>query len=568
MNARQHNEFSVIDLRKPPTVHSQPEPIELTIGDLHANALKLIYYLISNDILRVKEDKDKTKDDIYLEIVDAYEKYKNDRDSEKFFREFINLLENSCTINNDPSHLIRLIGDELFDRGANDFFILKCLEMLDKNNIRTEILISNHGSGFVAAMFNDDFVDVGNAFGSYLGYLKTKKIILSDERNVESSAQEIARKHYLPKLKIVSYSLSPDGKNIKIYSHAPIDLDIIRYMAEELKIPYQADTARALAETIDKINQKVQQDYIQQNKLGELLHGKYDKPQLYTKEIDGKNHPFLFSIWNRNYAILNRNEQAKQAEYGLHFVHGHDDNQINLDNTHATTLDDALGKSNLDPEEGRFMIDSAGVNLQAIESHTSTASISSVSERVVNNITQNPTFEENMADSIDESPRQIDNFVFKKDKAVDNKIKETDEIANKPPISGQSPSISTPSSPIINNTTSADKLAAEKVNKRIQELEKPKFKGTAFAIFNRLCQSKTKKDKIVALKKLQTSLENNRDETVSEVVNRWKKDSFDKNQKMEDVINKQNFVAKISKHTSKTAKVIEDLEENKLTFKK
>src|SRR3990167_9276316 len=93
---------------------------ELTIGDLHGNALKLTYFLIRHQILDVDEKN-------YRDLVKIYDKKPDDltaKDLEKFNA----ILENSRV--NPGMGTIRLIGDVLADRGSNDYFTLEILGKL------------------------------------------------------------------------------------------------------------------------------------------------------------------------------------------------------------------------------------------------------------------------------------------------------------------------------------------------------------------------------------------------------------------------------------------------------
>lgn len=49
----------------------------------------------------------------------------------------------------EKGRMIRLLGDELADRGANDYFTLKLLEKLQLNKVPVEILLSNHSVEFI-----------------------------------------------------------------------------------------------------------------------------------------------------------------------------------------------------------------------------------------------------------------------------------------------------------------------------------------------------------------------------------------------------------------------------------
>lgn len=119
-----------------------PPPTEVTIGDLHGNALKLIFVLIKEGVLDLPKD-------CYDYFVDIYNADPINKDKVNFFQQHILpyiTLKPGAEITK-----IRLIGDELADRGGNDYFTLKILQKLKQLLPRNalEIIISNHGTGFL-----------------------------------------------------------------------------------------------------------------------------------------------------------------------------------------------------------------------------------------------------------------------------------------------------------------------------------------------------------------------------------------------------------------------------------
>src|SRR5581483_9960414 len=119
----------------PPADAKHPANIQnqLTIGDLHANGLKLLYFLVRQNVLEISSTDYATIVRIYLKSAHALTKQ--------------DLVDSNNIIANakvNPVGTIRLLGDELADRGENDYFVLKILEKLSKENISIEILLSNH----------------------------------------------------------------------------------------------------------------------------------------------------------------------------------------------------------------------------------------------------------------------------------------------------------------------------------------------------------------------------------------------------------------------------------------
>lgn len=123
----------------------------LTVGDLHGNAVKLFHMLFKHQVIRFKPGLDPNAE--YKKLVSLYEALdtknwgqNNPEEVVREIRDFFQKLEVK-----DPNVLIRLIGNELADRGCNDYMTLKLLEFLNQNKIKTTVLLSNHGSVFLNA---------------------------------------------------------------------------------------------------------------------------------------------------------------------------------------------------------------------------------------------------------------------------------------------------------------------------------------------------------------------------------------------------------------------------------
>jgi hypothetical protein len=225
---------------------------------------------------------------------------------------------------------VRLIGDELADRGNNDYFTLKILQKLHERGVGLEILLSNHSAEFIKA-YEIQQLNSHNKFVSQnldsrfitsminLQILIDKKLI--DKKEVFSIYQTV----YKPNLKLISYTLHSKNKAIVLYTHAPAGLEAVKLIASELDTDYKDGKLAELTETIDKINNEFQEKYVQENNIRDLL------------EIENPVYTF---IWNREYKILERPEQ--KSGYKLSFVHGHDSREPSQKNFY--NLDTDLGK--------------------------------------------------------------------------------------------------------------------------------------------------------------------------------------------------------------------------------
>ncbi len=120
-------------------MHKADMNIGITIGDLHGNAIKLIFLLVKHGIVTNMSNED------YNRLVEIY---KTDVDSltKEDLDEF-NQIVQGMDINNKA--MIRLIGDELGDRGLGDHYTLMVLNKLHQAKTPLEILYSNHGGAFI-----------------------------------------------------------------------------------------------------------------------------------------------------------------------------------------------------------------------------------------------------------------------------------------------------------------------------------------------------------------------------------------------------------------------------------
>lgn len=290
---------------------------QLSIGDLHANAMFLMHFLVTNGVVKISDEKYNQLKDIYLKA----EQTKSDIDE---FNKIIDELD----IGEKP--LIRFIGDEICDRGQNDYFIFKILNKLKKSDVKTEILLSNHGIEFLIPYENKEELYAPNI--GFMGQSRSMDNLRGlIERGVitEEEVDALVSDSYLPNLKLISYSLHDN--NITLYSHAGIGLETIQALAEKFKeegVVYKDDTAEDLAQTIEAINLV----FAQHVKAGTVHTLAADIKNPY----DVQNDPVTFLIWNRSYDDLKRDKEHKG--YQLYFAHGHDssepssDNIFNLDN--------------------------------------------------------------------------------------------------------------------------------------------------------------------------------------------------------------------------------------------
>ncbi|WP_298627533.1 Dot/Icm T4SS effector Wip [uncultured Legionella sp.] len=246
---------------------------------------------------------------------------------------------------NDNKTLSRLIGDEVGDRGNCDYFTLKIFDFLQKNNSQLVDIISNHGCELIYAyeqfMDNLPFNALGtvpsNQAVSFLGL----KLLIEEEIIDNTELCRLIENSYKPNLKLIDYSLSEQG--ITLFTHAPVEFDSIRLVAEHLGIVYADSTKEALAGSIDKINLKIQ-EYANKN----ILHTLFENDLIIDKtnmSTDEKTYwPLIYFTWNR-WKETKETDFARPAfknGYSITYVHGHDSFQSKL--LHVHNLDTLCGK--------------------------------------------------------------------------------------------------------------------------------------------------------------------------------------------------------------------------------
>lgn len=451
-----------IDIHKFPT-KIIPSKGDLTIGDLHGNALKLIHFCLKHRIVKFKDEVDAQAH--YQELINIYEDFATiiEPDTEiKILPKKIKMTENkiedlklqrafkkspelrkqieeaqnkltaykeklknlpstlssnvskifnkyklstnqNSEINSEASNessrlkeclkflhdgftkcieklevideesLLRLIGDELADRGSSDIFTLILYDFLKSQNIKVTTLLSNHGLEFLSFyqhLKTQDNLSYTFAIDPTQTYSLNGLILLLKNNIVQKNeVLELIEQSYLPTVKVIDYTFTEDG--IRLFTHAPIKFAAIKYMAENLKIKYNDSTPQKLAETIDKINNKFQtklRDGSFMDLFPPLPEG-INAHNLDTQKNDSliKRYPFWYITWNRfnknpndTVAIDDTLEQRPEQVgnigkgiYNVYYVHGHDAYQSIF--PHITTLDTNGGKESLNTRDERII---------------------------------------------------------------------------------------------------------------------------------------------------------------------------------------------------------------------
>lgn len=263
------------------------------------------------------------------------------------FNEFMGHLE----IANRDS-LVRLIGDELADRGSCDYFTLCLLDFLRENQVKVITLVSNHSNEFITAyerLITEDNFSPLQHVNDYQkpSFLGLKHLIEQEISNEE--IKNLVNQSYKPTLKLIDYTLNQDG--IRLFTHAPIKFNFIKVLANNFEVVYKMDTKEELARTLDQINMKFQQ-IVDRNEVHQFfntdINSIEDIKNMTDEEIE--KWPLIYLTWNRWSDAKDTLEDIPDRVngYNVTYVHGHDDYQSKL--FHVINLDTYVGKEKREKE--------------------------------------------------------------------------------------------------------------------------------------------------------------------------------------------------------------------------
>ncbi len=319
-----------VNIRTMPAVDSTPAGTVVVVGDLHANAVLLLFTLLKQGIVFNITGQQ------YHEFVHLAEKggdLLSAEDLQQFYK-IVDYLE----IRNDIG--ILLLGDEVADRAKNpDLFIVELVIKLKKNAIDIIILLSNHGIELLDRSENGLPYSDTRLPAQYANSAHQLQKLM--DRGLLSRVEFDRRldQFYKPCLKVIAYFYGKE-KEFFLFSHAPIGLQQVDNMAKEFDCVFNGYGISKLRKEIDCINDKFQKHL--KNRQAHLLYD-YGNLGHSSGAIDD-------AIWNRDRNKLNRPETLDG--YKLRFVHGHDSSDKDKDPFHVINLDGYLGKApNLNEED-------------------------------------------------------------------------------------------------------------------------------------------------------------------------------------------------------------------------
>lgn len=340
---------------------------QIAIGDLHANPVKLLYSLLRHGVVTLPKAD-------YDAFVNLYKAACENRVLTPELLASYRAILSRVSLVPGAAGKVTLIGDETSDRGPNDLLILELLGRMQELDINYEVLLSNHGVEFVESY------ETARGFGNSLLMPQHRISMLGLHESITSglvTAEEVKaliERAYKPSLKLLSYVVSDDSKEINIFSHAGIGWQSLEGLCRHLEVPYLHDTVAELAATIDRINAA----FATKRDLNQV-HTLYNEAAMMTgyggmAPLSPVAHPVEFAIWNRFYEPACTDRTSAGHSYKVSFTHGHDSDDPLPANTYC--LDSNIGKHHATPYHigGYNVLVTRGVpSPQVLSSHSVSA---------------------------------------------------------------------------------------------------------------------------------------------------------------------------------------------------
>jgi hypothetical protein len=285
---------------------------QLVLGDTHGNFMYLMHLLVlHNVILNLTEEAYLQLSAIYLKNVDDITY--NDLTT---FNQILSKLEFN------PNIPVLSLGDDVGDRGNNDYFTLKLIHAINNNPPRSSYksLLSNHGFEFVQSHDTNNFS--GKTLeGPFIASLTNLVKLQEAFPHLEKEVEDLVQRDYKRNLLALSCHIDVTTNEVIIYSHAPIDLHDISDLCEELKQPFNDDSPLELMRTITQVNAEFQRR-VQANSIHSLVE---------FKESSQDDPAFTRLTWNRKWQGLKRTSPHKNMT--IRWVHGHDSSCPSIPNS-------------------------------------------------------------------------------------------------------------------------------------------------------------------------------------------------------------------------------------------
>ncbi|QBR84302.1 hypothetical protein E3983_07965 [Legionella israelensis] len=301
-------QFDNIDLNNyPDPINALDENEAIIIGDLHGNALKLVWTLVQSGVMVIEENE-------YEKLTNIYQ-----TPAEQLTCEHINSFNQIIADAEITSRHLKLIGDELCDRGQNDYFTLVVLNKLKQVNMPVEIMLSNHSIEFLTNYQNNTLRAPKTTIPGYDNSIQGLSTLINNNLISEQEITYLVESAYKPCLRLLSHS-HDENNNQTLYTHAPSALEIVIALAKKYGIKYRGSQEH-FAHCIDAINQYFHDNFDQE--IASLADKLNDEQLAFgVGNPVSLEHPIVRLLWHRAGNI----ESIKELNLPdwLSTVHGHE----------------------------------------------------------------------------------------------------------------------------------------------------------------------------------------------------------------------------------------------------
>lgn len=303
-----------VDLSQYPTPKINPSEGDVPcLGDVHGNAVKMLYFLVMEGVIKLKNGAEDYA--LYVKLYDDFLTIiTDDFSTDEKFKTFVGQLRrapknSSGRANSDPifnntviqqridlmvadnqvkikkiieemdriiseatvcaPRKIRFIGDMLADRGACDLFTLRILSKLKEHKeMQVVILYSNHDDIFMQHFYlrdkpNLSFEEVELNWMQALS-LQSLCALVKNDIVTENAVKKLVRDAYLPCLKLLDCSNrpieTPRHEVLRLYVHTPIGQEQLDnfaswFLSEEPELHQNMfDDVASFMQAVEKIN--------------------------------------------------------------------------------------------------------------------------------------------------------------------------------------------------------------------------------------------------------------------------------------------------------------------------
>lgn len=358
-----------------PLVEPGHHPAEITLGDMHGNVLRLIYSLIAEGAITLETPED------YESLFAIYMDPMWDEPVEKWSDHVEYLLAEFQRITskikvNPPFSFLRLIGDEVSDRGTSDLLTLSFLDTLEEKMKRSDpqakiqALLSNHSADFIHCQRPKEYgpyapkvKDEGNARRSYYNYVKAIEYFKNKDSNFIKDKVIKPYINHLNRIDLFSYKIDEANNTFYLFTHAPVGRETIIGLAKLYEVPFQDKTMQQLGATMDAINKKFRE-----------------------RPFDFIEHPMIQRlIWRRGYEDDEPEFDLpdvpdETCSYGFVGIHGHESELVVKGQYHIPFYSWYSNMLNLDSDFAKFMKETFVGNYLSIISFQASPKEQKVSE--------------------------------------------------------------------------------------------------------------------------------------------------------------------------------------------